>query len=174
MFDSFLGATTLSAWGFLEPMPETARDWLRQPIVKYPLVFCGLVLIGLVLWSLPDFFSWRRARNRQTLRPADLDPLLHGIPPVIIDLRTPREFNGPKGHIPGAVNLPWAELGHRVHEVAKDKRLLVVLVDGSDKLSHHAAGMMAKDGYAWVRVLQGGMRAWRRSLLPLNIGSKQG
>lgn len=174
MFDPLRAVPFLAAAGLREPMPQTPLEWLRQPFVHYPLVLGILVLLGLALYRLPEILAWRRGRHRETLRPIDLDPLMHGLPPVILDLRSPAEFNGPKGHIPGAVNVPFRELGKRVHEVAKERREQVVLVDGNDVLSHKAAAMMAADGYTWVRVLRGGMRAWRKACMPVAHPGRRG
>jgi 3-mercaptopyruvate sulfurtransferase SseA len=167
MFDSLRAAVSLPVTGPGEAMPETFGQWLHKPIVHYPLALGVLILLVLVLLRIPDFLAWRRARGKMTLRPIDLDPLLQGDPPLILDLRAPEAFNGPHGHIRGSVNVPFKELGKLVHQAARDRRHLVVLVDDNDKLSHRAAAMMEADGYDWVRVLRGGLRAWRRQHLPV-------
>lgn len=167
MFDSLRAAVSLSAPGPSEVMPETIGQWLHKPLVHYPLALGVLILLVLLLLRLPEFLAWRRGRGRMTLRPIDLDPLLQGEPPVVLDLRSPEAFNGPHGHIRGSVNVPFRDLGKLVHQAAKDRRHLVVLVDATDKLSHRAAAMMEADGYTWVRVLRGGLNAWRRQHLPV-------
>jgi len=102
-----------------------------------------------------------------------LEELAHGSQMVVIDLRPPEDFNGPKGHLRGAHNMPIQMLLRRIGEVAKDKRQLVVLVDGSDAVSHQAAALLQAEGYLWVRVLKGGMRAWRARALPVSVSGSR-
>lgn len=53
----------------------------------------------------------------------DLQSLLKGSnPPLLVDVRTPEFFA--QGHLPGAINLPLAEIGTRLKELPTD-RLIV-------------------------------------------------
>jgi 3-mercaptopyruvate sulfurtransferase SseA len=40
---------------------------------------------------------------------------------LVIDVRTAQEFSGQLGHIPGAVNIPIAELPDRIQELKNTK-----------------------------------------------------
>ena len=153
----------------LDPTPLTLPDWFRRPEFQVPLGFGVLLLLVLFFLKFPDLMSWWRSRHKEVLDPVQLDQIMMGTPMAIIDLRPPEEFNGPKGHLKGSINIPVQMLTRRIGEVAKDKRHLVVLVDGSDKRSHLAAPLLKAEGYLWVRVLQGGVRAWRAKDLPVNI-----
>lgn len=158
----------------LDPTPIAFKDWLSRPEFQYPLAFGALVLLVVLLMKAPDLSSWWRARHKEVLGPVELDQIMVGTPMVIIDLRPPEEFNGPKGHIRGSINIPAAMLTRRLPEVAKDKRHLVVLVDATDQRSHLVAPVLAAQGYPWVRVLRGGVRAWRALDLPVNIPGQKG
>ncbi|HXC14261.1 MAG TPA: rhodanese-like domain-containing protein [Stellaceae bacterium] len=83
-----------------------------------------------------------------------------GDPLRVVDVRGPDEFNGPLGHIAGAVNLPLGELPARLAELTADRRSLVC-VCLTDKRSAQAAGTLAAAGYGDVMVLRGGMQRWR-------------
>jgi len=78
------------------------------------------------------------------------------------------------GHIRGARNIALDELLPGVAAVVPDPRHQVVLVDANDKLSHQAAAILQARGYTWVRVLRGGMRAWRAANLPVSVRGRQG
>jgi 3-mercaptopyruvate sulfurtransferase SseA len=41
---------------------------------------------------------------------------------VLVDVRQPEEFTAPPGHLPGAVNVPLADLSGRAGELAGDNR----------------------------------------------------
>jgi rhodanese-related sulfurtransferase len=82
--------------------------------------------------------------------------------PLIIDVRGADEFDGPLGHIDGAVLIPLPELGARRNEIAGTGRP-VVCVCLSDKRSSAAAAQLASAGVDQVSVLRGGMKAWREA-----------
>ncbi len=64
----------------------------------------------------------------------------------IIDVRTPDEFR--KGAYPGALNVPLQLLGQRMHEIPRDKPIVVYCRSGSR--SALAARLLTRAGYADV------------------------
>jgi rhodanese-related sulfurtransferase len=94
-----------------------------------------------------------------TLRAQMADP---AAAPLILDVRGPDEFDGPLGHIEGAVLIPLPELGARQHEVAEAGRQ-IVCVCLTDKRSSAAAVQLVAVGVDRVSVLRGGMKAWREA-----------
>lgn len=85
-----------------------------------------------------------------------------GNPHVLIDVRTPQEFNS--GYIEGAVNIPVQELAQRLDEIAQDQP--VVLYCRSGNRSSNAARMLANAGYDQVYDL-GGVIDWQAQGYPL-------
>ena len=79
---------------------------------------------------------------------------------MIIDVRGPDEFDGPLGHIPGALNLPLAQLSQRMTALSL-ANMPIVLVCLTDKRSSQAAAELAAARVRQVAVLRGGMTAWR-------------
>jgi len=75
----------------------------------------------------------------------------------IIDVRTSEEVRS--GMLPGAKNIPVAELASRMGEIDRDRTVLVVCRSGAR--SSRAAKMLCKAGYADVVNLSGGMMAYR-------------
>jgi rhodanese-related sulfurtransferase len=91
-----------------------------------------------------------------------------GMPPLIVDLRSPQEFKGQLGRIRGAMNIPFPDLQRRVEELrGSTGNRPIVLVDRTDELSHFAVTFLLKEGFDWVYVLKGGMKAWAASKLPV-------
>jgi rhodanese-related sulfurtransferase len=82
----------------------------------------------------------------------------------LIDVRGPDEFNAPPGHLPGAINIPLAELDPG-DLAAKAKP--VVLVCKTDKRSARAAETLLAAGLRDVAVLRGGTDGWHQRGLPL-------
>ena len=82
--------------------------------------------------------------------------------PLILDVRGPDEFDGPLGHIEGAVLIPLPELGARQGELVGAGQP-IVCVCLTDKRSAAAAAQLAAAGVHGVSVLRGGMKAWREA-----------
>ena len=78
---------------------------------------------------------------------------------TVLDVREPSEFDGPMGHIPGAVLLPLGQLGERAGELSKDKPVVAVCRSGAR--SAQATKILADAGFAKVANLPGGMLRWR-------------
>jgi hydroxyacylglutathione hydrolase len=80
---------------------------------------------------------------------------------VVLDVRNRSEWN--EGHIPGAINIPLAELVARVHELrAHAGRPIAVHCQGGSR-SAVAASVLQASGFEEVSNLQGGYSAWARA-----------
>jgi SulP family sulfate permease len=77
-------------------------------------------------------------------------------PPVVIDVREPREFK--TGHISDAQSLPLPTLLAEPPDLLADRT--VVLVCRGGRRSTRAAHTLRSRGYDNVMVLEGGMLAW--------------
>jgi glyoxylase-like metal-dependent hydrolase (beta-lactamase superfamily II)/rhodanese-related sulfurtransferase len=84
-------------------------------------------------------------------------------PPLVVDVRTAREFQGK--HIGGSVNLPLNQLQKRIAEVPRDRRLLVSCAGGYR--SSIAASILHQYGITNMLELHGGIAAWEAARLPL-------
>ncbi|MDH4061922.1 MAG: rhodanese-like domain-containing protein [Aquincola sp.] len=77
----------------------------------------------------------------------------------IVDVRETVEFDGPLGHIPGAMLIPMDQLPARLAEL--DRSRPVVTVCRSGTRSAQAAVLLGKAGVSNVANLAGGMLRWR-------------
>ena len=80
--------------------------------------------------------------------------------PMLIDVRGADEFDGPLGHIDGAINIPLPTLSDRIADLARTGSPIVT-VCLTDKRSATAAAELTSAGHRSVAVLRGGMKAWR-------------
>ena len=102
----------------------------------------------------------RPAAGLSWLEPDELrQRLRRGEMQLNVDVRGPEEFDGPLGHIAGALNIPLAALAGRTAVLAS-AGCPIVLVCLTDKRSSQAATELAAVGVRDVAVLRGGMRAW--------------
>ena len=81
---------------------------------------------------------------------------------LVVDVREPVEWDA--GHIPGSVLIPLGELGARVGELPRDRRMVIVCRTGSR--SGYAADALHGAGYD-VANLRGGLFAWAAGPHPI-------
>ena len=76
---------------------------------------------------------------------------------ALIDVREPEEVAN--GHVPGAVNLPQADLATRLDEIPRDRPLFMICQGGFRSL--RSAQFLRQRGFANVASVKGGTEAWR-------------
>jgi rhodanese-related sulfurtransferase len=87
----------------------------------------------------------------------------------IVDVREPGEFNGPLGHIAGAILVPLGSLNERVQSFDKAKPLVAVCRSGAR--SAQATVLLGKAGFGKVANLAGGMLRWNAQRFPVQGGT---
>lgn len=126
--------------------------------VKYGLF--GLGLLAAIAF-LPRLVARLRPRAAAWVEPEDLRrQLAGGAPPAVLDVRGADEFDGASGHIPGAINIPLAELEERLQELRPPVPGGIAIVCRTDRRSAAAATILRGAGFAPVAVLRGGMQRW--------------
>lgn len=80
---------------------------------------------------------------------------------TLLDARSPEEYS--RGHVPGAINVPIADLANFARDRLTPSRGPIVTMCGSSGRGEQAADALTAHGVANVRVLQGGLKAWREA-----------
>jgi len=75
---------------------------------------------------------------------------------IVVDVREPEEYA--QGHIPGALNVPQAELATRLEEIPRDRPVYTVCRSGFRSL--RAAQFLKQLGFSHVLNVAGGTEAW--------------
>lgn len=103
-----------------------------------------------------------------TIKPSDALPLRgHAL---FLDVRTPAEFED--AHIDGAVLHPVTELQPNEVRAALQGKTCCIVVCGSGGRATRAAEQLVASNIPELRVLEGGMKAWRAQGLPVIEGKK--
>lgn len=105
-----------------------------------------------------------RATEPTWLDITELKPRLGSV--LLVDVRQPEEYTAPPGHLPGAINVPLAEVSTRTPELAANGKP-VVLVCKTDRRSARAAEVLHAAGLRDVAVLRGGTDGWHAQGLEL-------
>jgi len=77
----------------------------------------------------------------------------------VLDVREPDEFDGPLGHIAGAILIPLSTLAARAGELRRDRPVVAVCRAGSR--SAQAVTILQQAGFTDIANLAGGMLRWR-------------
>lgn len=91
---------------------------------------------------------------------------------VVLDVREHEEYQ--KGHIEGAINLPFSRIKDQISTLDsyKNNQILIVCHDGTRSAS--AAKLATKAGHKEVFVITGGMQSWQEDYkLPIKINRKK-
>lgn len=84
---------------------------------------------------------------------------------VVLDVRTPEEFAA--GHVPGAINIPVAELAARVAELEGSRNNDIVVYCRTGKRAAEALGVLEKSGFKRLLHLQGDYTRWSEEQRPV-------
>jgi uncharacterized membrane protein YdjX (TVP38/TMEM64 family)/rhodanese-related sulfurtransferase len=124
----------------------------------------GLAMIAF----LPRLFRRFRAKEPAWIEADELQRRLSaGDQVMLLDVREPNEFTAPPGHLPGAINIPLAELAGRTPDVARRQQPIVVVCK-TDRRSARAAADLLAAGLKDVTVLRGGTDGWHQRGLALD------
>ncbi|MBI4967019.1 MAG: metalloregulator ArsR/SmtB family transcription factor [Rhodospirillales bacterium] len=88
---------------------------------------------------------------------------------TVIDVRPPEEFAA--GHIPGAINVPAAQLSRHLAALPKDKEIVAYCRGPYCLLAFDAVQQLRRKGYR-ARRLADGLPEWRADHLPVASGSR--
>ena len=94
-------------------------------------------------------------------------------PSLMIDVRTPQEYNGPNGHINNTKLIPLGELLSNTDIIKEYEDEEIVVICHSGSRSMMAAQILARAGFKDVRNLTGGMMMWHRKGFPAKLEEKR-
>ncbi|MDC0528634.1 rhodanese-like domain-containing protein [Gammaproteobacteria bacterium] len=104
-------------------------------------------------------------KGGKKITPQDLVSLTNQDAAKLIDLRSPNEFAD--GHITGSINIPYADIEDRLHEIKLQEGKSLVLICDSGSQSANTGEVLNKSGYQNTVILSGGIGAWKLDNLPL-------
>jgi rhodanese-related sulfurtransferase len=109
--------------------------------------------------------SGSNTSNGVMTQSALLDRLDDADAPLVVDVRTTGEYQ--RGHVPGAVNIPYQQIGARLSELGEVNGRDIVLYCEAGPRAQRAEQTLRAAGFERLYHLDGDMSAWRRSQLPV-------
>ncbi len=138
-------------------------------IGRFSVVLLILAIAAFILGRL-----WRRQRFLRNLVESRLEPeelkrqLDSGEAVFIVDLRHPLELIPDPFTLPGALHLSPDALTARVHEIPRDREVVLYCTCPSEATAAKTALTLHKLGIEHVRPLRGGFDEWKRLGYPLD------
>jgi rhodanese-related sulfurtransferase len=88
-------------------------------------------------------------------------------PPLIVDVRSSREFS--KGHVPGAVNIPYRRISDHLDELRASEGRGIVVYCAVGGRTMVAKKVLLEAGFKNVFHLDGDMSGWQKRGLPIEV-----
>jgi rhodanese-related sulfurtransferase len=123
------------------------------------------LLLGAFVVLLVVFIRNETQRGGRSVSAQELVNLVNREDAVIVDVRDKKEFD--QGHIPHAVNIPYASIDSRMSELDEFKERPIVLACKMGQHAGPAGTALRKQGFVNVSRLSGGIAEWRNQNLPV-------
>jgi rhodanese-related sulfurtransferase len=134
-------------------------DQVFEFVGNHPLLFGAFALF------LVFFVRNETQRGGRSVTAQELVNLVNREDAVVLDVRDKKEFD--QGHIPNALNIPYASLDSRVSELEAYKERPIVLACKMGQHAGPAGTSLRKQGFDNVSRLSGGIAEWRNQNLPV-------
>ena len=92
-------------------------------------------------------------------------------PPLILDIRSEKEFNGSDGHIPNSKSITIMKLKSNFEELESFKEKEIVTICPGGGMSLIAVEVMEEAGFQDVKSLHGGLDLWKENGYPISTQS---
>lgn len=136
-------------------------DQVIHFVMQHLYLWSALAIVGALLIVL-EFEASLRGIHRVDTAEATLLMNRNG---VVVDVNEPDEFL--KGHILGAIHLPLSQLSQKITTLEPHKSSVLMIVANQERQALHAAKVLKQQGFNEVKILSGGLAAWREANLPL-------
>jgi glyoxylase-like metal-dependent hydrolase (beta-lactamase superfamily II)/rhodanese-related sulfurtransferase len=167
-------STTIGFERLYNPLARLDRrafvDNLNGGVPARPLNMVAIEATNRGLADMP----WAMLTSTPPVAEVDVDGLQErlaaGDGAVVLDVREADEYE--EGHVPGAINLPQAELASRLEELPRDRTVYAICQAGFRSL--RSAQFLRQMGFQDIVSVKGGTGAWVEAGKPVATGDSRG
>lgn len=123
------------------------------------------ILVGLFAVFMVLFIFTEMRKGGHTITTQELTQLFNRENGLVVDVREKATFS--KGHIVGAINIPFADLKKHLPELDNYKERPVVVIDAMGQHAGTVGKQLMEAGFINVKRLKGGLNTWQGENLPL-------
>jgi len=128
----------------------------------------AILFLGVTGWVV----ARQAQKQEQTMTPGEVDALIASDTTVVLlDVRTPAEWNGTLGHMKDALLIPLPELEQRVSELEQHRGRTIVVYCRTGNRSGKAASILNEKGFKAYNMV-GGMVRWNAEHRPSVVESQ--
>ncbi len=128
-----------------------------------------ITLISLVVVAAGILVMMKLGQNKLTyelISPEETHAVEADSNVILLDVRTPGEFNGESGHLANTLLIPVQELEQRVDELSRYKGKTIIAYCRTGNRSGTAAAILTKNGFK-AKNMEGGIVKWNELKLPV-------
>ncbi len=122
----------------------------------------GIFIVLLIMLIIEES---RAQGGKQKISPTELVSLMNQEQAYVVDLRDAALFSS--GHILGSKNISKADVVSDADRLPKEETMNVVLVCQRGQTALSVFQQLKKKGLLNVKILKGGMDAWRQASMPV-------
>jgi rhodanese-related sulfurtransferase len=130
----------------------------------------GCVLI--VGWIVLRRQRAKREIEENLIEPEELYELLNAKQVLLYDVRQPLDFLAHPEIIPGATRIAPKDIAEQTASFPRDQNSVIYCTGGDDKTSHMVLGKARALNFTRVKLLKGGLGAWKAKGYPVEAYSE--
>lgn len=123
-------------------------------------IIAFVVVSGLLVMDILKGFN----RSFQFVQPADATRMINHENAVVLDVRDEKDYKS--GHILNAIHVPMGLLEGQLGKLEKYRETPVIVCCRTGQVSQGSCTLLAKNGFAKLYNLRGGMMGWTGANLP--------
>jgi rhodanese-related sulfurtransferase len=109
----------------------------------------------------------KREIEAKSIEPAALYELLHAKQVLLYDVRQPLDFLAHPEIIPGATRIAPKDIAEQTASFSRDQNSVIYCTGGDDETSHMVLGKARALNFTRVKLLKGGLAAWKEKGYPV-------
>ncbi len=119
----------------------------------------------------------RRVRAKREIEAKSIEPealyeLLNAKQVLLYDVRQPLDFLAHPEIIPGATRIAPKDIAEQTASFSRDQNSVIYCTGGDDETSHMVLGKARALNFARVKLLKGGLAAWKAKGYPVEVYSE--
>jgi rhodanese-related sulfurtransferase len=126
-------------------------------------VFCALIFGFVMVRRLRA----KREIDEKSIEPEALYELLKANQVLLYDVRQPLDFLAHPEIIPGATRIAPKDIAEQTASFSRDQNSVIYCTGGDDETSHMVLGKARALNFTQVRLLKGGLAAWKDKGYPV-------
>ncbi len=132
--------------------------------IQHHWVLCLIfAVLAVLVFIFEAIFGQQAAKNM--LSPQETVQLMNKDEAIVVDIRSRDAFV--RGHIIHSVHLPLTDLAKDLKKITQHKHKTIVVVCAQGMESSKAVKIIEENEFSQVKILKGGIAAWRADKLPL-------